>query len=271
QRARAQGDSPVGGFLAGAVVCFHGLGGPAGEKAHPQLAPHRRQGILGLVAVAPRLLHAQHGQYRYAFQSPDAAQRFPDPPLLPAQLRCIVERLQLAAAAASRHWTRRRDPVRRRFEKLDEARPAIAPGDFGDLHDGLIAGYRPGDEYDPIMHPPDAVALGVEVHDPHPVPLPHRNRCLELRGPFRWAAPHGTPLLSALPSVTQGRRRVIAQPPQRIHLRNRLRPCEGELLLPESRSLTRMPVYDLETGRIIGRVRRLIVDPEARAVAGLLI
>ena len=32
-----------------------------------------------------------------------------------------------------------------------------------------------------------------------------------------------------------------------------------------------MPVYDLETGRIIGRVRRLIVDPEARAVAGLLI
>lgn len=41
--------------------------------------------------------------------------------------------------------------------------------------------------------------------------------------------------------------------------------------MPESRSLTRMPVYDLETGRIIGRVRRLIVDPEARAVAGLLI
>jgi len=41
--------------------------------------------------------------------------------------------------------------------------------------------------------------------------------------------------------------------------------------LPESRRLTRMPVYDLETGRVIGRVRRVIVDPDSRAVAGLLI
>lgn len=32
-----------------------------------------------------------------------------------------------------------------------------------------------------------------------------------------------------------------------------------------------MPVYDLETGRIIGRVRRLIVDPDERRIAALLL
>jgi len=32
-----------------------------------------------------------------------------------------------------------------------------------------------------------------------------------------------------------------------------------------------MPVYDLETGRVVGRVRRLIVDPDERRVVGLLL
>lgn len=41
--------------------------------------------------------------------------------------------------------------------------------------------------------------------------------------------------------------------------------------MTESRWLTRMPVYDLETGRIVGRVRRLIVDPDERRVVGLLL
>lgn len=38
-----------------------------------------------------------------------------------------------------------------------------------------------------------------------------------------------------------------------------------------SRSLTRMPVYDVSNGRIVGRVHRLIVDPDARKVIGLLL
>ncbi|MBO8141788.1 MAG: PRC-barrel domain-containing protein [Firmicutes bacterium] len=41
--------------------------------------------------------------------------------------------------------------------------------------------------------------------------------------------------------------------------------------MPESRCLNRMPVYDLETGRVVGRVRRLIVDPDERKVVGLLL
>lgn len=38
-----------------------------------------------------------------------------------------------------------------------------------------------------------------------------------------------------------------------------------------SRSLTRMPVYDVSNGRIVGRVHRLIIDPDARKVIGLLL
>ncbi|HEY8418614.1 MAG TPA: PRC-barrel domain-containing protein [Limnochordales bacterium] len=41
--------------------------------------------------------------------------------------------------------------------------------------------------------------------------------------------------------------------------------------MTESRWLTRMPVYDLETGRVVGRIRRLIVDPDERRVVGLLL
>lgn len=32
-----------------------------------------------------------------------------------------------------------------------------------------------------------------------------------------------------------------------------------------------MPIYDVETGRIVGRVRRLLVDPDERRVVGLLL
>lgn len=41
--------------------------------------------------------------------------------------------------------------------------------------------------------------------------------------------------------------------------------------MSDSRSLTRMPVYDVSNGRVIGRVHRLIVDPDARKVAGLVL
>lgn len=41
--------------------------------------------------------------------------------------------------------------------------------------------------------------------------------------------------------------------------------------MPTSRSLTRMPVYDVSNGRIVGRVHRLIVDADVRKVIGLLL
>lgn len=41
--------------------------------------------------------------------------------------------------------------------------------------------------------------------------------------------------------------------------------------LADSRSLSRMPVYDIVKGRVVGRVHRLIVDADARKVVGLLL
>src|SRR5690625_3476972 len=44
-----------------------------------------------------------------------------------------------------------------------------------------------------------------------------------------------------------------------------------EASMSDSRSLTRLPVYDVSNGRVVGRVHRLIVDPDSRKVAGLLL
>lgn len=41
--------------------------------------------------------------------------------------------------------------------------------------------------------------------------------------------------------------------------------------MPESRWLSRMPVYDVNKGRIVGRVHKLILDPEGRRIVGLLL
>lgn len=41
--------------------------------------------------------------------------------------------------------------------------------------------------------------------------------------------------------------------------------------MPDSRALTRMPVYDITNGRVVGRVHRLVIDPDARKVVGLLL
>lgn len=41
--------------------------------------------------------------------------------------------------------------------------------------------------------------------------------------------------------------------------------------MAESRWLSRMPVYDIVKGRVVGRIHRLIVDPDARKVVGLLL
>lgn len=41
--------------------------------------------------------------------------------------------------------------------------------------------------------------------------------------------------------------------------------------MAESRWLSRMPVYDIAKGRVVGRIHRLILDAEARKVVGLLL
>ena len=41
--------------------------------------------------------------------------------------------------------------------------------------------------------------------------------------------------------------------------------------MAESRWLSRMPVYDIARGRVVGRVSRLLVDADARKVVGLLL
>lgn len=41
--------------------------------------------------------------------------------------------------------------------------------------------------------------------------------------------------------------------------------------MTESRWLSRMPVYDIVKGRVVGRVHRLIVDADARKVVGLVL
>lgn len=41
--------------------------------------------------------------------------------------------------------------------------------------------------------------------------------------------------------------------------------------MAESRWLSRMPVYDIAKGRVVGRIHRLIVDAEGRKVVGLLL
>lgn len=41
--------------------------------------------------------------------------------------------------------------------------------------------------------------------------------------------------------------------------------------MTNSRTLTRMPVYDISNGRIVGRVHRLVIDPDSRKVVGLLL
>ena len=112
---------------------------------------------LHLVAVAPRVVHAADGLQLVLGEVRDALQGVHHLLLLELQLRRVVQRLPLAAAALLRVAAARRDAAGRGSDDLEGLRLGVRLAPLGHAREHVVAGYRSAHEHDELVQARDAL------------------------------------------------------------------------------------------------------------------
>ena len=112
---------------------------------------------LHLVAVAPRVVHATDGLEHVVREVCDALEGVHHLLLLELELRRVVQRLPLAAAALAGVAAARRYAARRGGEDLDRLRLGVRLAAPGHAREHAVAGHGPPHEHDELVGARDAL------------------------------------------------------------------------------------------------------------------